>query len=67
MILCLTLVGLSDFFAELPSIVVQVITGKQSKNAVEIDRSRLRKTIRESGAEHTELFLEMLEVRKTNG
>lgn len=55
------------FFAGLPSIVVQVITGKQSKNAVEIDRSRLRKTIRESGAEHTELFLEMLEVRKTNG
>lgn len=55
---------ISLFFAGVPTIAVQVITGKQSRKAVDMDRARYRKLIKESGAEHTEMFLEMLETKK---
>lgn len=55
---------ISLFFAGVPTISVQVLTGKPSRKAVDMDRARLRKLIKESGAEHTELFLEMLDTKK---
>lgn len=50
-------------FAGIPPISVQILTGKPSRKAVDMERSRYRKVIRESGAEHTSLFLEMLETK----
>lgn len=55
---------ISLFFAGIPTIAIQAITGKQSRKAVEMERSRLRKIIRASGAEHSDLFLEMMETKK---
>ena len=51
------------FFSGIPNIVVQAITGKPSLKAVEVERSRFRKAIRESGAEHTQVFLQMLDTK----
>lgn len=47
----------------LPTVVVQVLMDKPSLKAVEMDRSRYRKLIREANAEHASLFLNMLEVK----
>lgn len=52
------------FFAGIPIISIQIITEKQSRKAVEVERSRYKKIIQESGAEHTNLFLEMLYQKK---
>ena len=51
------------FFAGIPPLSVQILTGRPSRKAVDMERSRYRKVIRESGAQHTSLFLEMLETR----
>ncbi|MBO4634125.1 MAG: hypothetical protein J5669_02000 [Bacteroidales bacterium] len=55
---------ISLFFAGVPTLSIQIITGKPSIKSVEMVRSRYRNVIRESSAEHTELFLKMLETRK---
>lgn len=52
---------ISLYFSGLPTIVVQVISCKPSIKAVEMERSRFRKIIKDSGAEHSHLFLKMLE------
>lgn len=52
------------FFAGIPIISIQIITGKPSRKAVEMERSRYRKMIKDSKAEHATFFLEMLETKK---
>lgn len=52
------------FFTGLPTIVIQAITAKPSLKAVEMERYRCRKIIRESGANHAQTFLNMLDSRK---
>jgi len=54
------------FFAGIPTISVQILTGKPSRKAVEMERSRFRKVIKDSQAEHAHQFLEMLETKVRN-
>ena len=56
---------ISLFFAGVPNITVQLITGRNSINAIEMERSRFKKTIRESCAPHAQMFLDLIEVKKT--
>ena len=51
-------------FAGLPTVVIQVLMEKPSLKAVEMDRSRYRRQIRDAQAEHAGIFLDMLEVKK---
>lgn len=55
---------ISLFFAGVPALSIQIITGKPSLKSVEMARSRYKNIIKESGAEHAELFLKMLETKK---
>ncbi len=52
------------FFAGFSYPVVQLILNKPSVESLKMDRSRFRKEVLSSGAEDTELFLTMLEIRK---
>lgn len=55
---------ISLFFAGVPNLSIQVITGKPSRKAIDVERSRYRKIIKDSGAKHSALFLEMLDTKK---
>lgn len=55
---------ISLFFAGLPNITVQLITGKISLSSIEMTRSRFRKMIKESDSTHKALFLDLLETKK---
>lgn len=55
---------ISLFFAGLPNITVQLITGKISLSSIEMTRSRFRKMIKESDSAHKALFLDLLETKK---
>ena len=60
-----TLKSIMLFFAGIPNITVQLITGKISLKSVEMERSRCRHIIRESNAPDTDFFMQMLKSRKT--
>jgi len=55
---------ISLFFAGVPNISIQIIAGKPSRKAVDMERARYRKIINDSGAKHTALFLEMLDTKR---
>ncbi len=52
------------FFAGIPNITVQLIMNKNSRKAVEMDRSRYRSAIKNANAQDSDLFLTMLEIKK---
>lgn len=57
---------LSLFFAGLPYETIQLITRRNSVDSLKMLRSRIRKEIKDANAPDTQLFLEMLEMKKAN-